>query len=48
MAFHFARSAGFAHAAGQNVLVTLLDPPQTDSQAIAGLSRSPRRRMSPS
>jgi len=32
MAFHFARPAGFAHAAGQNVLVTLLDPPQTDSQ----------------
>src|SRR3989475_8350757 len=32
MAFHFARPAGFAHAAGQNVLVTLLEPPQTDSQ----------------
>jgi ferredoxin-NADP reductase len=32
MAFHFSRPAGFAHAAGQNVLVTLLDPPQTDSQ----------------
>jgi ferredoxin-NADP reductase len=32
MAFHFARPAGFAHAAGQNVLLTLLDPPQTDSQ----------------
>ena len=32
MAFHFARPAGFAHAAGQNALVTLLDPPQTDSQ----------------
>ena len=32
MAFHFARPAGFAHAAGQNVLVTLLAPPQTDSQ----------------
>src|SRR5439155_23977407 len=32
MAFHFARPAGFAHAAGQNVLVTLLAPSQTDSQ----------------
>jgi ferredoxin-NADP reductase len=32
MAFHFARPAGFAHEAGQNVLVTLPDPPQTDSQ----------------
>ena len=32
MAFHFARPAGFAHAAGQNVLVTLPEPPQTDSQ----------------
>src|SRR3989442_794310 len=32
MGVHFARPAGFAHAAGQNVLVTLLAPPQTDSQ----------------
>src|SRR5438445_12739116 len=32
MAFHFARRAGFAHAAGQNGLVTRLAPPQTDSQ----------------
>ena len=32
MAFRFARPAGFAHAAGQNALVTLLNPPQTDSQ----------------
>ena len=32
MAFHFARPAGFAHEAGQNVLVTLVGPPQTDPQ----------------
>lgn len=32
MAFHFARPAGFAFQAGQNVLVTLVDPPETDAQ----------------
>jgi ferredoxin-NADP reductase len=32
MAFHFARPAGFAFEAGQNVQLTLLDPPETDSQ----------------
>jgi len=37
MAFHFERPAGFAHDAGQNVLMTLIDPPETDSQ---GPSRS--------
>ena len=37
MAFHFERPAGFAHDAGQNILMTLVDPPETDSQ---GPSRS--------
>jgi len=32
MAFHFERPAGFTHEAGQNVQITLLDPPETDSQ----------------
>jgi ferredoxin-NADP reductase len=32
MAFHFSRPAGFAHQAGQSVLLTLLDPPHTDAQ----------------
>ena len=32
MAFHFKRPAGFAHAAGQNVALTLIDPPETDSE----------------
>lgn len=32
MAFHFARPAGFAFDAGQNVQLTLVDPPETDSQ----------------
>lgn len=32
LAFHFARPAGFSHRAGQNVLVTLVDPPELDAQ----------------
>ena len=32
MAFHFARPAGFSFDAGQNVQLTLVDPPQTDAQ----------------
>lgn len=32
MAFHFARPPGFRHRAGQNMLVTLVDPPETDAQ----------------
>jgi ferredoxin-NADP reductase len=32
MAFHFARPSGFAFEAGQNVQLTLVDPPQTDAQ----------------
>lgn len=32
MAFHFERPPGFAWQAGQNVLVTLVDPPQLDAQ----------------
>lgn len=32
MAFHFERPAGFAHEAGQNMLVTLIDPPETDAE----------------
>jgi hypothetical protein len=31
MAFHLARPRGFRHRAGQNMLVTLVDPPQNDS-----------------
>jgi ferredoxin-NADP reductase len=37
MAFHFARPPGFDFQAGQNVLVTLIDPPETDAQ---GASRT--------
>ena len=32
MAFHFERPAGFAHDAGQNILITLIDRPETDSK----------------
>ena len=32
MAFRFARPAGFDFKAGQNMLVTLVDPPETDSK----------------
>lgn len=32
MAFHFERPAGFSHKAGQSLLLTLVDPPQTDAQ----------------
>ena len=32
MAFHFERPAGFVHDAGQNILMTLIDQPETDSE----------------
>jgi ferredoxin-NADP reductase len=32
MAFHFAKSSGFAFKAGQAADLTLLDPPETDSE----------------
>jgi ferredoxin-NADP reductase len=32
MAFHFARPPGFTFKAGQNVMVTLIDPPEDDAQ----------------
>jgi len=32
MAFHFARPPGFTFQAGQNVMVTLIDPPEDDAQ----------------
>ena len=32
MAFRFARPSGFAFQAGQNVLLTLLEPPEVDAQ----------------
>lgn len=32
MAFHFSKPAGFRHQAGQSVVVTLADPPETDAE----------------
>src|SRR5262245_34373993 len=32
MAFHFEKPAGFTHQAGQSMLITLTDPPETDSE----------------
>ncbi len=32
IAFHFAKPAGFTHRAGQSLLMTLIDPPQTDNE----------------
>lgn len=32
MAFHFDRPVGFTHEAGQNIVITLSDPPETDSE----------------
>lgn len=32
MAFHFSRPSGFRHQAGQSLLMTLVDPPETDSE----------------
>lgn len=32
MAFYFSRPSGFQHRAGQSLLMTLVDPPQTDSE----------------
>ena len=35
MAFHFSMPAGFRHRAGQSLLLTLMDPPETDSEGNA-------------
>ncbi|WP_407280977.1 FAD-dependent oxidoreductase [Aromatoleum evansii] len=32
MAFHFSKPAGFRHEAGQSVVLTLVDPPETDGE----------------
>ncbi len=32
MAFHFAKPVGFKHRAGQSMLVTLVNPPETDGE----------------
>lgn len=32
MAFHFSKPAGFGHEAGQSVVLTLVDPPETDGE----------------
>lgn len=35
MAFHFSRPPGFRHRAGQSLLMTLVDPPETDGEGDA-------------
>lgn len=35
MAFYFSKPAGFRHGAGQSLLMTLVDPPETDSEGNA-------------
>ncbi len=35
MAFYFSKPSGFRHAAGQSLLMTLVNPPQTDSEGDA-------------
>ena len=35
MAFYFSRPPGFRHAAGQSLLMSLVDPPETDSEGNA-------------
>lgn len=35
MAFHFSKPSGFRHQAGQSLLMTLIDPPETDSEGDA-------------
>lgn len=35
MAFYFSKPSGFRHAAGQSLLMTLVDPPQTDGEGDA-------------
>lgn len=32
MAFHFSKPSGFRHQAGQSLLMTLINPPETDSE----------------
>ena len=32
MAFHFSKPSGFSHQAGQSLLMTLINPPETDSE----------------
>ena len=35
MAFHFSKPSGFRHRAGQSLLMTLVNPPETDSEGNA-------------
>lgn len=35
MAFHFSKPAGFVHQAGQSLLMSLVDPPETDGEGDA-------------
>jgi len=35
MAFHFSKPSGFRHEAGQSLLMTLVNPPETDSEGDA-------------
>ena len=35
MAFYFSRPSGFVHQAGQSLLMTLINPPETDSEGDA-------------
>src|SRR5688500_7448987 len=35
MAFYFSKPPGFRHEAGQSLLMTLVDPPETDSKGSA-------------
>ncbi|MFZ5510662.1 MAG: hypothetical protein ACOZCP_11470 [Pseudomonadota bacterium] len=32
MAFYFSKPSGFEHEAGQSLLLTLVDPPETDGE----------------
>lgn len=32
MAFYFERPVGFAHEAGQSLVMSLIDPPETDAE----------------
>lgn len=35
MAFYFSKPSGFCHAAGQSLLMSIIDPPETDSEGNA-------------
>ena len=51
IAFQLERPAGFVHDAGQNILMMLIDPPETDSEGsrraftIASAAREPEPRI---